>query len=156
MFAITRNRAPLAELQAAAAPFNRLLDEAFRTFPWNGAGLPESPLTGAWIPPVDVREDKDHVRIQAELPGVKPEDVKISLENNLLTIRGEKQVAEVKDTDRVHRYERAFGVFERSFTVPSTVDADRIEARYEHGVLTVTLPKAERAKPRQITVQVQA
>jgi HSP20 family protein len=88
-----------------------------------------------------------------EVPGVKPEDVKLSLENNMLTIRGEKkQVAEEK-AERVHRYERSYGVFERAFALPSSVDVDQIEARYDNGMLTVSLPKAERARPRQIEVK---
>jgi HSP20 family protein len=107
-----------------------------------------------WVPPVDIFEDPEAIRIIAEVPGVKPEEVKISLEDNVLTIRGSKQQAAEERTERVHRYERTYGTFERSFTLPATVDASNIQASYEHGVLTVTLPKAERAKPRQIEVQV--
>ncbi len=107
-----------------------------------------------WVPPVDIFEDAEGLRIIAEVPGVKPEDVKISLENNVLTIRGSKQQVAEERTERVHRYERTYGTFERSFTLPATVDASNIKASYEHGVLTVTLPKAEKAKPRQIAVQV--
>jgi len=107
-----------------------------------------------WVPPVDIFEDPEAIRIIAEVPGVKPEEVKISLEDNVLTIRGSKQQAAEERTERVHRYERTYGTFERSFTLPATVDASNIQASYEHGVLTVTLPKAEQAKPRQIEVQV--
>jgi len=107
-----------------------------------------------WVPPVDIFEDPEAIRIIAEVPGVKPEEVKISLEDNVLTIRGSKQQAAEERTERVHRYERTYGTFERSFTLPATVDASNIQASYEHGVLTVTLPKAETAKPRQIEVQV--
>jgi HSP20 family protein len=147
MFAITRTRSPLTELQG----INRLLDEAFRGWPFPAT---DGNLGGAWVPPVDVVEDKEHVRITAELPGVKPEDVKISLENNVLTIRGEKQQATEEKDERWHRYERSYGAFERTFTVPSTVDAEHISAAYDAGVLTVTLPKVERAKPREISVKV--
>jgi len=153
MTTLTRFRSPMSEVQFSQ--LNRLFDDALRLWPWNGSQ--ESTLTGTWIPPVDVMEDKDQVMIVAEVTGVRPEDVKISLENNLLTIRGEKhQHREQSENERVHRYERAYGEFERAFTVPSTVDAERISARYENGVLTLTLPKVERAKPRQIQVQVQA
>jgi HSP20 family protein len=110
----------------------------------------------SWVPPVDIIEEKDAIRIVAELPGVQPENVKISLENNLLTIQGNKEQVAEERSERVHRYERTYGTFERSFTLPATVDADRIQASYEHGVLTVTLPKVEKAKPRQIAVQVAA
>ena len=130
---------------------NSFLDEAVSGFPF---GAESGTLTAAWTPAVDVFEDKDAVKIVAELPGVKPEDVKISLENQTLTVRGEKkQVAEEK-TERVHRYERTYGSFTRRFTLPSTVDADRIEAKAEHGVLSLTIPKAEKAKPRSIAINV--
>jgi len=129
---------------------NSFLDEAISGFPFsseNGA------LTAAWTPAVDVFEDRDAVKLVAELPGVKSEDVKISLENQTLTVRGEKrQVAEEK-TERVHRYERTYGAFERTFALPGTVDADRIEASFADGLLTVTLPKVERARPRQIEIR---
>ena len=129
---------------------NSFLDEAMNGFPF---GAESGTLTAAWTPAVDVFEDKDAVKIIAELPGVKPDDVKISLENQALTVRGEKrQVAEEK-TERVHRYERSYGVFERTFALPGTVDADRIEASFADGLLTVTLPKVERARPRQIEIQ---
>ena len=129
---------------------NSFLDEAIGGFAF---GSESGALTAAWTPAVDVFEDKDAVRIVAELPGVKPEDVRISLENQTLTMRGEKrQVAEEK-TERVHRYERAYGAFERTFALPGTVDADRIEASYADGLLTVTLPKVERARPRQIEIR---
>ena len=129
---------------------NSYLDEAISGFPF---GAENGTLTTAWTPAVDVFEDKDAVKIVAELPGVKPEDVKISLENQTLTVRGEKkQVAEEK-TERVHRYERTYGAFERTFALPGTVDADRIEAAFADGLLTVTLPKVERARPRQIEIR---
>src|SRR3989454_667161 len=86
--------------------------------------------------------------------GVKPEDVQVSLEGNVLTIHGTKQQVEEERTERVHRYERAYGAFERSFTLPATVDPRGIKATYDHGVLTLTLPKVEQAKPRQIPVEV--
>ena len=126
---------------------NALLDEALTGWPvGNGVS------TSAWLPSVDVFEDKESLKIVAELPGLKPEDVKITLENSTLTLRGEKkQVAEEK-TERVHRYERSYGSFERSFSLPNTVDADKVAASFENGVLTIILPKAEKAKPREIAV----
>jgi HSP20 family protein len=101
-----------------------------------------------------VFEDKETVKIVAEVPGVRPEDVKLSLENNLLTIRGEKRQQAEERNERVHRYERSYGTFERSFALPSTVDPDKITATYENGVLTVIIPKVERARPREIPVRV--
>ena len=93
------------------------------------------------------------MKIVAEVPGIRPEDVKISLEDSLLTIRGEKKQQAEEKNERVHRYERSYGSFERSFTLPSTVDPEKIVAKYEHGVLTVSIPKAERARPREIPVK---
>ncbi len=156
MVAITRWNSPvLSDVQTLQSRLSRLFDEAFRGWPVSSQEDGNS-LVGQWVPPVDVFEDKDAVQIMAELPGVKPEDVKISLENNLLTIRGEKRQVAEENTDRVHRYERSYGVFERSFMVPSTVDADHIQATYDNGVLAVRLPKVERAKPRQIAVKVES
>ena len=100
------------------------------------------------------RVNKDAVKIVAELPGVQAEDVKISLENNLLTIRGEKRQQAEENNERVHRYERTYGSFERAFALPTTVDPEKIAANYANGVLTVSIPKAERARPREIPVKV--
>ena len=131
---------------------NSILDEAFGTWPFQSQE--SGALTSAWLPATDVFEDKDAVKIVAELPGVQPEDVKISLENNLLTIRGEKRQKAEETNERVHRYERTYGSFERAFSLPTTVDPEKIAADYANGVLTVTIPKAERARPREIPVKV--
>jgi len=114
-----------------------------------------SSLFGHWMPPVDAIEERDTIRLVAELPGVKPEDVKISLENNVLTLRGEKKKEEERQDDKAYRFERTYGMFERSFTLPVTVDANKIVAKFESGLLTVLLPKVEAAKPRQITVTIE-
>jgi HSP20 family protein len=131
---------------------NTLFDEAFASWP----GQPEvnGALTASWTPECDVFEDEETLKIVAELPGVKPEDVKISIENQVLTIRGEKKQVAEERTERVHRYERTYGLFERSFALPRLVDADKIEAKYGNGILTVTLPKAVYARPREIPVMV--
>jgi len=117
-------------------------------------GQAASGLSAAWVPPVDILEQADGIRIIAEIPGVTPPDVKISVEDNVLTLQGAKQQVAEEQTERVHRYERAYGAFERSFTLPATVDTSNIKAAYENGVLTITMPKVERAKPRQIQVEV--
>jgi HSP20 family protein len=147
MVAITRhdNTANLFGLQR----LNRILDDAFAGLP-----LPEGGniLTASWIPATDVSEDANTIQISMELAGVSPDDVRISLENNVLTIHGEKRQEDEQNDERVHRIERIYGMFERTFVLPNTVDPERIEARYENGVLTVSIPKAERAKPREIRV----
>jgi HSP20 family protein len=114
---------------------------------------PELP-TAAWVPVVDIFEEAEFLRIVAEIPGVKPEDMKISVEDNVLTIQGTKeQIAEEK-AEKVHRYERTYGTFERSFTLPATVNPEAIKASYEHGLLTLVLPKLEKSKARQIKVDI--
>jgi HSP20 family protein len=127
---------------------NRILDEAFAA-PFSEQG---DVITSTWFAPTDVSEDTNSLRITMELPGVNPDDVRLSLENNILTIRGEKKHDQEESNERVHRFERTYGVFERTFALPNTVDPENIEARYENGVLLVTIPKAERAKPREIRV----
>jgi HSP20 family protein len=127
---------------------NRLLDEAFTgAFPEQG-----SAITSAWFAPTDVSEDANNLQISMEIPGVRPEDVRISLENNLLTVRGEKKQEAEERNERVHRYERSYGTFERTFALPNTVDVDRISAKYENGILRISIPKSERARPREIPV----
>ena len=131
---------------------NQVLDAAFTGWPFTAdAG---DLVTSAWVPPTDVFEDAAGLKIVAELPGLTRDDVQLTVEHHTLTIRGEKkQVAEEKST-RVHRYERSYGAFERSFTLPNTVDVNRVDAKFENGVLSITLPKAEQAKPRAIEVKV--
>ncbi len=129
---------------------NSMLDQMFGTWPMFEGG---SALTSAWLPPVDVFEDKDSVKIVAEIPGVEFDDLQVSIENNVLTLRGEKQQTREETADRVHRYERTYGIFERSFVLPATVDPERIEASLDNGVLTISVPKVEKARPRQIEVR---
>ena len=125
---------------------NRILDEAL-------AGLPfpeSSVVTSTLFAPTDVSEDENALQITMELPGVNPDNVRLSLENNVLTIRGEKRQELDESSERIHRSERVYGIFERTFVLPNTVDPDRIDARFENGVLVVRIPKAERARPREI------
>jgi HSP20 family protein len=129
----------------------RTFNEPFRGFEWS---IPETATATTWLPLVDIFEEPDEIRLVAEVPGVRPEDVKISVENNLLTIKGTKeQVAEEK-AERVHRYERTYGAFERTFSLAASIDPSKIKATYNLGVLTITLPKAETAKPHLIKVEV--
>ena len=105
------------------------------------------------MPAVDIYENEQHeVVIKAELPEMKREDIGLTFENNVLTIKGERKAEEITDRDNFQRMERHYGSFSRSFTVPATVDAARISASYKDGVLTVKLPQREDAKPKQIAV----
>jgi len=128
----------------------RIYNDPFRAYEW-----PEhEAATTAWQPLVDIFEEPDVIRLVAEVPGVRPEDVKISVEANLLTVKGTKeQVAEEK-AEKVHRYERTYGAFERTFRLSASIDPNKIQATYTLGVLTITLPKAETAKPHLIQVEV--
>ena len=146
-FTTTRRAAQTApEVYSNLHRLSRMMDEVLGRG-WNG-GTEAS----AWTPTVDVFEDKENLKIVMELPGVKPDDVKISLENQVLTIQGEKKQVAEESSERWHRYERSYGSFERMFTLPSSVDAERIQAKVDNGLLTVTLPKAERARPKQIDI----
>ena len=106
------------------------------------------------MPATDLQETKDDVVVSVELPGMKKDEIKVTVQDNILTIRGEKkQEKEEKDTN-YHRIERSYGFFTRSFSLPTTVKADQIKAAYDNGVLRVELPKAEEVKPKEIPIAV--
>ena len=153
MFSVTQRDPMLELLHHLEHRRGRIFNDPFRTsFEWP---VPEAATT-AWLPLVDIFEEPDLIRLVAEVPGVKPEDVKITVESNLLTIKGTKeQVAEEK-AEKVHRYERTYGPFERTFRLSASIDPNKIKATYDLGVLTITLPKAETAKPHLIRVEVTA
>jgi HSP20 family protein len=108
---------------------------------------------GAWAPPVDIFERQDYLVIRAEVPGVQREDMDVRIENGVLTLHGErKQDTDVKE-ENAHRMERVYGAFTRSFSLPTTVDAAKVTATYKDGVLEVTVPKAETAKPKKVEIK---
>jgi len=111
--------------------------------------------TGSWIPSVDVRETKDSLELQVEVPGIDPKDVTVSVENGVLTLRGARQFEKASEGETYHRIERAYGMFERSFTLPTNVNPEKIDARYRQGVLLLTVPKREETKPKAITIKVE-
>jgi HSP20 family protein len=134
---------PIREL--AAMEVDRL-NNMFSSFYGEG-------LSRGWVPPVDIYETEQHeLVIKAELPDVKREDIGVTFEHNVLTLKGERKGEQQISRDRFQRLERFQGTFSRSFTLPATVDAGRISATYKDGVLTVRLPQREEAKPKQITV----
>jgi HSP20 family protein len=123
---------------------NRMFDAAFR-------GEPLS--TGGWVPPVDIIETAGQdLVVKADLPEMKREDIKISFENNVLTIEGERKLTAPDDREQHHRVERGYGAFRRSFTMPASVDGSAIVAEYQDGVLTVKLPRRAETRPRQIQI----
>lgn len=107
-----------------------------------------------WVPPVDIRETENELVLKADVPDVKFEDIDVRLENGTLTLKGERKFEEQKEQGGWHRMERSYGAFERVFTLPETINPEGVKADYKNGVLTVTLPKKEIAKPRQVKVQV--
>ena len=110
----------------------------------------------AWVPPVDIFETDAHeVVLKAELPDMKREDINITFENGVLTLRGERKFGEEVNRENFQRIERWHGAFSRSFTLPNTVDASKIAASYKDGVLTIRLPQREEAKPKQIAVNIE-
>jgi HSP20 family protein len=133
------------EFSTLSNRLNRLLDT-----PNND----QNDYLGNWSPVVDIYDKGGEVVIHAELPGMKKEDIDIRVENNVLTIRGKKERKEEVKEDGYFRSERAYGAFSRSFSLPTSVDVKKIAAEYKDGVLTLSLPKADEAKPRQIEVKV--
>jgi HSP20 family protein len=131
--------------------------------PFNGLRLFEDTVTRMmseprsnrpWSPSVDVYESEDSLTVKADLPEVKVEDIDVRVENQTLTLRGERKFEKDESVKGYHRIERSYGEFVRSFAVPSTVDTGKVQADYKSGVLTITLPKKEAAKPRQVKVAV--
>ena len=142
---------PVADLSAEFGSMQKEFDRIFDRF---RGGMAESALAAEVWPSVDIVENDESFLVNVELPGVRKEDVKITINDGVLTVKGEKkQEGEVKE-DNYRRIERTFGSFERSFTLPVGVQSERIAAAYSNGVLSITVPKAEQAKPREIEVKV--
>jgi HSP20 family protein len=140
---------PFREFASLQDRVNRLFSEFL---PEMDGNLPSS-LTASWFSPkTDVYEEDDHILLEMDIPGFHQEDLNITVENNVLTVSGERKPDEERKQDRYQRNERFFGSFSRTFTLPATVDPDHIEAKYENGVLYLTMPKKAEAKPRQIKI----
>lgn len=131
---------PLANIRLFEDAFNRMLSEPAANRPWS--------------PSVDIYETENELVLKADLPEVDQKNIDVRVENQTLTIAGERRFDKKEDTKGYHRIERSYGTFVRSFAVPNTFDTDHIAANFKNGVLTVTLPKKEAAKPRQIKIEV--
>lgn len=130
--------------------------QGLRIFEDSITRLMNEPRTGRpWSPAVDILETEDALVLKADLPDVKTEDIDVRVENNTLTIRGQRRFEKDEKAKGWHRIERSYGEFTRSFAVPSTVDTEKVAADYKNGVLTISLPKKEAAKPRQVKVAIQ-
>lgn len=142
---------PFKEMSGLQDRMNRLFDDVWG----RGRRGEEEYISGGWVPPVDVRETKDSLEISAELPGIDPKDVEVAVEGGVLTLRGTRAFEKAAEGETYHRVERAYGAFERAFTLPGNVDAERIQATYRHGVLHLSVPKREEAKPKAISIKVE-
>jgi HSP20 family protein len=141
---------PLRELATMQDRMNRLFDDIVKT----PARADEGLATAAWSPAVDIFETEKEIVLKAELPEMQEKDIEIKIEDNILSIAGERRMEKEVKEENYHRIERSYGAFRRSFTLPQTVDREKIAAAYKDGVLKVTLPKKEEVKPKQIRIDV--
>ncbi|MDD5563542.1 MAG: Hsp20/alpha crystallin family protein [Thermoanaerobaculaceae bacterium] len=142
---------PIREIATLQNRMNRVFNDV-----WGQTHRPEEDyISGSWMPAVDVRETKDALEIAAELPGLDPKDVDVSVDNGVLTLKGSRTFEKAVEGETYHRVERAYGSFERSFSLPTNVDPEKVRASYRHGVLHLTLPKREEAKPKSISIKVE-
>jgi HSP20 family protein len=140
---------PFGGVATAQREFDRLFREAFS--PVLGEG---EVSTRTWAPPVDIYENGDSLVLKAELPGINPDDVEIRVEDNTLYLKGERKFEKEVKEQNYHRVERSYGTFTRTFSLPNSVDADKVAANFKDGVLTLTMPKKEEAKPKTIKINV--
>jgi len=152
---LLRTQRPLA---TNWSPFDQLInlrEEVNRLFDLPSGDLGrQSEFFHGWTPAVDLYEDKDHLYVRAELPGLKKEEIDVSVHDGVLSISGDRGLQEKKEGQEIYRAERFTGRFHRTVTLPKPVKVDQVKASYQDGILTVTLPKTEEAKPKQIEVKV--
>jgi len=140
---------PFREFSTLQDRMNRLFRESY-----GPEGRDESLTTSQFAPPVDVYEDEHNVVLKVEVPGIDEKDIDVRVENSVLTVHGERKVEKEEKEENFRRIERQYGSFTRTFTLPSTVDAERIQADYDKGILKIVLPKKAEAKPKSIKVNV--
>lgn len=141
---------PFRNLVSTQDRFNQLFNETFaRAF-----GDQQEVSPRAWVPPVDIYETGEGLVLKAELPGINPEDVEIRVEDNTLYLKGERKFEKEVKEQNLHQVERSYGTFTRSFVLPSSVDSGKVAAEYQNGILTLTMPKREEAKPKTIKINV--
>lgn len=130
------------------------MNSIFQEYNRNNQGEGDSLVTAAFVPPVDIYEDEHKIVLKLEVPGMKESDLDIQIENNVLTVKGERKFEKEEKEENFHRIERRYGSFYRSFTIPNTVNPESVKASYDAGVLKVELEKRAEAKPKQIKVEV--
>jgi len=140
---------PFRDLLATQDRFNRLFNETF------ARAFGNDELTSrSWAPPVDIYETDNNIVLKAEMPGVDPKDVEVRVEDNTLYLKGERKFEKETKEDNYHRIERSYGSFAGSFALPGSIDSDKVEANFKDGLLTLTMPKREEAKPKTIKINV--
>jgi HSP20 family protein len=152
--AITRWR-PFRDMVSIQDEVNRLFDDFFGRSVGSIGPLARPEWEVAWSPSVDVSETKDNVIVNAEIPGMSKEDVKVSVQDNILTLSGEKKQENEEKNANYHRIERTYGSFRRSFTLPTPVESDKVKATYKDGILRITLPKTEEVKAKEIPISIE-
>ena len=140
---------PFSNLMTAQREFDRLFKDAFSPFHSEG-----ELSTRTWAPPVDIYETENDIVLKAELPGVDSKDVEVKVEDNTLYLKGERKFEKEVKNESYHRVERSYGAFARSFSLPNSISAEKVKAEFKDGLLTLTLPKREEAKPRTIKIDV--
>jgi HSP20 family protein len=149
-------RSPLHDV----AVLQNRLNSVFHEFTGNAEApalsFSESLAAGSFVPPVDICEDAQHLVLQLEVPGIRQDDLNIHIENQTLTVKGQRNFQANQKEENFHRIERRYGSFTRTFTLPQTVDTEAVSAQYDAGVLTIAVPKKAEAKPRQIKVELSA
>lgn len=140
---------PFRELATLQERMNRIFTDQYA-----GLGSEESLAAGSFVPPVDVYEDEHSFQLRMEVPGIEEKDIDIRLENNVLTVRGERKFEKEETEDKFRRIERRYGTFTRAFTLPNTINPEDVKAEYVNGVLKIRLAKRAEAKPKQIKVNI--
>ena len=138
---------PFRDLSVLQERMNRLFEDAGRGYRGDDAAA-----TTTWSPAVDIFETETEIMVKAELPGIERKDIALNLDNNVLTLKGERKFEKETRQENYHRIERSYGVFSRAFSIPAIVDEEKIRADYKDGILTIALPKKEQVKPKQIKI----
>ena len=141
---------PFREMSALQERMDRLFSDVRAQAPVRG----EEIVQGAWIPAVDIFETNEAIVLKAELPGITAQDISVEVKDNTLTLKGENKFEKEVKEENYHRMERSYGSFQRAFTLPGTIHQEKVKAKFKDGILEITLPKVEEAKPKQVKVEI--
>ena len=150
---------PFRDLVSIQDELNRLFGRTYggaEPSRYGTAELTRAGATGSWVPALDVFETPDTLVVQIELPGIEPSDVEVSVEDSTLTVSGSREFRQETEEQNYHRIERRYGAFSRSLRLPQTADAEKVDARFDKGILTIEVPKREETKPRRIEIKANA